>query len=263
MSKHRCYRFAYPLPGHKDRELLPFQLRDGEGGLFMREAVAAHGYAYAGPIINYPSSGPDLIPFDDGRLRETDVILLTTRPPMDDRNVGDKKGIRRGYTTLEEKLLEGALRRYFARCARSEVLLTDEIARISPEIARRQSCMFRQNGGAMYYSYGSPTTGEWRHFKKDPQPLTAAFLVYEEHAWPGGPALLAAFGMGGTETLVWSYFLATRLSHLLFTTSFAMAELRAPLLAEPPTRIDLPAAWEGVLLGVAQPKPGRGPRRAA
>jgi len=248
MSKHRCYRFAYPLPGHKDRELLPFQLRDGEGGLFMREAVAAHGYTYAGPIINYPSSGPDLIPFDDGRLRETDVILLTTRPPMDDRN---------------EKLLEGALRRYFARCARSEVLLTDEIARISPEIARRQSCMFRQNGGAMYYSYGSPTTGEWRHFKKDPQPLTAAFLVYEEHAWPGGPALLAAFVMGGTETLVWSYFLATRLSHLLFTTSFAMAELRAPLLAEPPTWIDFADAWEVDLLGVAQPKPGRGPRRAA
>src|SRR2546426_4054859 len=32
-------------------------------------------------------------------------------------------------------------------------------------------------------------------------PLAAAFLLYATHAWPGGPALMAAFGIGGTVTL--------------------------------------------------------------
>jgi hypothetical protein len=258
MSKHDCYRFAYPMPIHKDRELQPFQLRDGEAGSHLREAIAPHGYTYAGPIINHPSRGPDLIPLDVSRLRRTDLIFLTTRPPMDDHNIGNKKLIRRSFTTLEDQLFNRVLRRYFARCARSEVLLTDEVARISPEIARRQSCEFYQNGGAAYYAYHSPTTGEWQHFQKDPQPPTAAFLVYEEHAWPGGPGLLAAFGIGGTETLVWSYHLATRLSHLLFTASFVMAELRAPRHADPPTWMDFADAWEVEILGVAKSTPDRG-----
>ena len=61
---------------------------------------------------------------------------------------------------LEEKLFEGPLRKRFERCARSEILLTNETAGISAEIARRQAIVFRQNGGAMYQSYGSPVARE-------------------------------------------------------------------------------------------------------
>ena len=143
MSEYRySYGFAYSLPGHKDRELLPFQLRDGEAGRLISGAVEKYGFKCAGSIINRPSPGPDLIPVDVSRLRGNDLILLTTRPPMD--NIGDKKVIRRSYTTLEEDLFNLVLRKYFQRCARSEVWLTDEVAKISPEIARRQSCVFRQ-----------------------------------------------------------------------------------------------------------------------
>jgi hypothetical protein len=262
MSEHRCFRFAYTLPCHKDRELYPFQLRDGDAAMFLAGAVAARGYRYEGPIVNYPSPGPDLVACDDGFLRESDLIILTTRPPMHDADIGDKKAIPRSYTTLEDKLFKGPLGARFAFCARSEIRLTDETAAIAPEIAKRQSSVYRQNGGAMYFSYGSPVTREWRHFKKAP-PLTAAFLVYAEHAWPGGPALLAAFGMGGTETLVWCHQLANRFQHLLFATSFAMVELRTPLLAAPPTTIAFADAWEVDILGVAQPRPRTGPRRAA
>ena len=262
MSEGRYYRLAYSLPGgHTDRELRPFQLRDGEAGRLMSGAVEKYGYTCAGSIINYPSPGPDLIPVDVSRLRGNDLILLTTRPPMD--NIGDRKAVQRSYTTLEDDLFNLALRKYFQRCTRSEVLLTDEVAKDLAGDRRRQSCQFRQNGGADYYAYGSPATNEWRHFARDPQPLTAAFLIYEEHVWPGGPALLVAFGMGGNETL-WSHLLAKQLSHLLFTTSFAMAELRAPRLAKQPMWTeDFAAAWEVEILGVAQPKPGSGPRRAA
>jgi len=255
MSKRCCYRFAYTVPGHKDRELQPFQLRDGEAASHMLRAIEARGYAYEGSIVNYPSPGPDLIPMDVSRLRPTDLILFTTRPPMDDLDIRDRKIIHRSFTTLEEDIFR-ALRPYFTRCARSEVLLTDEIAGISPEIATRQSCEFRQNCGAAYSAYGPRMTRDWRLFKDDPRPPTAAFLVHLEHVWPGGPGLLLAFGMGGVETLVWTYHLARRFSHLLFTSSFVMAELRAPRLAEPPVWMDFAEAWDVQILGVAKSTPG-------
>lgn len=261
MSTRRCYRFAYLTSSHKDREQYPFQLRDGDAALYLTDALGARGYRYAGPIFNYPSAGPSPIPFDDGFLRETDLILLTTRPPMNDDEIGDKKAIRRSFTELEEKLFEGPLSARFERCGRSELLLTNAAAKISPEIAKRQSIVFRQNGGANYQSYGSPTTRQWQRFKSQ-SPLTAVFLLYAEHAWPGGPALLAAFGMGGTETLVWCYQLATRFPHLLCTTPFAMAEMRTGVLPERPASMGFADSWEITILGAEEQKV-RGPKRAA
>jgi hypothetical protein len=261
MFERRCFRFAYLTPGRKGRERRPFQLRDGEAALFLMRALMEHGYRYAGPIFNYPSAGPDLIPSDVGFLRETDLILLVTRPPMHDWELPDKKGIPRSYTMLEACIFK-ALERWFKRCARSEILLAEESAAISAEIAMRQSIAFRQNGGAMYQTYGSPIRREWTQFRW-PHPLTAAFLVYAEHAWPGGPALLAAFGMGGTETLVWCYQLANRFRHLLFTTPFAMAELRTGPIAGCPTSIEFADEWEVTILGAAPATPALGPQPVA
>ena len=257
MLTRRCFRFAYLTCSRKDRERYAFQLRDGEAALWIMQALAERGYRFAGPIVNYPSSRENPDPCDGSFLREDDLIVLTTRPPMNDADIPDKKGIPRSYTPLEKALFDGPLSRHFLRCARSEVLLTDETAGISREIAHRQSMIFRQNGGAMYQSYGSPA-GAWQKFKQPP-PLTAAFLVYTEHAWPGGPALMAAFGMGGTETLVWCYQLASRFQDLLFTTPFAMVELKSPPAGPRPATITFADAWEVTILGVAQPGSTRGP----
>jgi hypothetical protein len=262
MVQGRCFRFAYTMPCHKDREHLPFQLRDGDAAAFLMGALIERGYRYGGLIINYPSKGPDLIPFDDSFLAETDLILLTTRPPMNDGDLGERKGIPRSFTTLEDKLFAGPLRERFKKCARSEILLSNATAGISAEIAKRQAIEFRQNGGAMYQSYGSPITRQWRRFKHL-HSLTAAFLLFTEHAWPGGPALLAAFGMGGTETLVWCYQLATRFPHLLCKTGFAMAEMQTSPVTERPASMDFADSWEITILGAEEPAPLRGPNRAA
>jgi len=267
MLTRRCYRFGYLTSSRRDRDLYPFQVRDGDAAALLLQAVADHGYRYAGPIVNYPSPRPatfpaTTVPFDDRFMCERDLILITTRVPMNDWEIADKKGIPRSYTTLEQKLFAGPLSEHFTFCARSEVKLTNETASISNEIAKRQSMLFRQNGGATYQSYGSPITGQWARFKAG-NPLTAAFLVYAEHAWPAGPGLLAAFGMGGTETLVWCYLLATRFQHLLFTTRFAMAELEAPAASERPTTIAFADTWKVTILGAAQPRPAHGPQRAA
>jgi hypothetical protein len=78
--------------------------------------------------------------------------------------------------------------------------------------------------------------------------VTAVYLAYLAHAWPGGPGLLAAFGIGGTETLGWCYLLATRFRELVCTVPFVMAEIEAK---EPPGRphtIDFVDGWNVRLL---------------
>src|SRR4029077_19618810 len=103
---------------------------------------------------------------------------------------------------------------------------------------------------------------EWRNFEPA-QPLTVAFLVYAQHAWPGGPAFLAAFGMDPMATLSWSWQLATRLPHLLCSTPFAMAEMKIASSKEPPSRMSFTDAWEVDPLGVPEPTRGQGATPAA
>jgi hypothetical protein len=227
----------------------------------LMQALAALGYRFEGPIINYPSEGPGIIRTDHGSLRETDLILLTTRPPMNDCELGDRRIIRRSFTDLEEKLFSGPLGAAFERCSRSEILLSHAAAAVSAGIAMRQSMVFRQHGGAAYQSYGSPITRKWYRFEKQ-DALTAVFLLYVEHAWPGGPAFLAAFGVGAKETLVWCHQLARRFQHLLCTTPFAMGEMRTGTLPKPPESLSFADSWEINLVGVAK-EPLRGPRQAA
>jgi hypothetical protein len=186
-----------------------------------------------------------------GFLRPEDLILLVTRAPMDDLRLGDNKAIRRSDTELEERLFK-ALHRWFETCGRSQVELTDAAAAISPEIAERQCMMFFQNGGASYKNYGPRGCYDKdRKYFENRHRLTPAFLVYEEHAWPGGPGLQAAFGMGGPETLAWCRLLATRFSHLLCKTPFVMAEMHTKRLPTRPDTIAFADSWEVRLLGGA------------
>lgn len=259
MARRRLFWFGYHRPSRRDREVHPSQMRDGEAALCLADALVDHGFRFESPICNYPSEGPDLIPFDMDMFDETDLILLATRPPMHDKLIGDRRGMDRSFTVLEETLFQGPLRMHFERCARSEVLLTHETARISAEIAARQSMLFRQNGGAGYQSYGAPCTRVWPRFERG-ETRSAAFLVYAEHAWPGGPAFLAAFGMGGTETLGWAYLLRTRFADLLCTTPFAMVELR-PRGPKLPQTLDFVESWDAELLGQAG-RPRSAPRVA-
>jgi len=230
-----------------DRPLYPFQMRDGYAALSLVTALTEQGYRFAGPIFNYPSDGPKLIEVDDTYLGENDLIVLTTRPPMNDQQVPDRRGHKRSFTTTEQKVFD-ALSKYLEWCTRVEVVLTAAAAATSPEVAARRSNEFRQNGGSTYRAYGSPVT---REFVKVPlrDARTAVFLIYEGHAWPGGPGLLAAFGMGGTETLVWCHLLATTYRRYLCTTPFVMAEMRTGHLPERPATMGFAEERKVTILG--------------
>jgi hypothetical protein len=244
------HQFAYAMRPRDDRPQYPFQMRDGYAALALSPALVALGYEYSTPIFNFPSDGPDLIEVDDSYLGENDVIVMTTRPPMHDHKVPEKKGFKRSFTTLEQKVFD-ALARSIETCTRVDFVLTARAAATSPEVNKRQSSAFRQNGGSSYRSYGSSVTREFVRVRTN-DTRTAAFLIYEEHAWPGGPGLLAAFGMGGLETLVWCHRLATEFRHLLCTTPFVMAEMRPARLPERPDTMAFADAWEITILGPTQ-----------
>jgi hypothetical protein len=228
------------------RPQYPFLMRDAPAALYLITALTEQGYKYADPIFNFPSHGVDLTDVDDTYLGENDLIVLTTRPPMHDWEVGERKGFKRSFTTTEQKLFR-ALGKSIQSCTRVEVVLTPAAAATSPEVARRRSNWFYQFGST-YRRYGDPVTRKF--VKVQPSDArTAVFLIYEAHAWPGGPGLLAAFGMGGTETLVWCQRLAKEYRHLLCTTPFVMAEMRTGPVPERPHSMDFARTWEVTILG--------------
>jgi hypothetical protein len=257
---HDSYSFTYPVPVRDDRTADPSRMRDGLALTFLSTAVAPLGYRYRGAIFNFPPNGRGPSSYDGSDVSAGSLIIQPTRPPMNDGELPDRKKTLRSCSELEKRLFKGPLARWFIRCSRVEIVLTDAAARVSPAIAERQSLLFYQNRAAHYRTYGSPQSGCFRHFNGER--LTAAFLVHTEQAWPGGPGYLVAFGMRGIDTLVWCYLLATRYAHLLCTTPFVMAELRT---GDCPERIDTMAfadSWEATILGQA-PHPSAGPLQAA
>jgi hypothetical protein len=247
--QRRFFRFAYPLPGLGGGDVLPHQLRDADAALFLHARLTQLGFEYAGPIINYPcarADAPDGVPVDDTFLRPGDLVLLTTRPPLHDEEDGVKSRVQRSHTTLEAKIFE-CLRQHLLRCSRRQVILPDARGREFPDVAKYLNVEFKQTHGAPIRKFQPLGSRGWQ--RPPPGAHSLAYLIYEEQAWPGGPAMLASFGICGTDTLVWNQLLAKRFPQLICSVSFAMA------LLTPPPRVgsrrspgDLSQGWEVSLL---------------
>lgn len=257
MASRNLYLFLYHSGVAKGRDNQPFRMRDLEAAMTLAFALQRHGFGHPTMIYNYPDAGPGPYPSDLGRFAQDDLIVITTRPPLDDAEVGNRRVVDRSYTALEYALFD-ALRGTFCTCARPEIVLAPAIASMDDAFKSRRSFLFHQNGGAMLGAYGDPDTQEYTYPKGDER-VTAAFLVYVPHAWPGGPGLLVAFGLGGTETLVWAHQLATTYRDLLCTTTFAMAELSAAPIVCRPEDSTFADAWDVRLIGRAPLLPGPAP----
>lgn len=265
-AARRWYRFSYHNQRKgADRTLFPHQLRDGDAALFLAPVLEAQGYSYGGPIFNYPHPQQpprELVPVNEAALglRAHDLLLLTTRPPLDDVEEGRKARVLRSYTTLEDKIFRHAIRPHLARSTRSQIIVAEEHARAFGAVATRRNLVFRlyrrrRQGDApsrtdlgacisRYLPHGSTV---WHEPPRECS-LSAAYLIFEKHAWPGGPALLAGFGMGGMETLVWAYLLRTRFSHLVGARRFVMAEIVERDVPEPPLTMGFADRWDVRLL---------------
>lgn len=151
------------------------ELRDGHAFAELAMLLRMGECRYGGLLLNYPApAGHVKIP----DLTSTDLLVLTTRPPLSDDEL-DSRPIRRSGTPLERIVLE-SVRQALRICRRSCVILSEEMARRLPEHYRSRGEMeFTLNGPACYRRYRTPYT------KKKP-----------EHQWciePAGSLRTCAF----------------------------------------------------------------------
>lgn len=249
----RWFRFTYLVPGREDRELRPFQTRDDAAALALHDALFAGGYRFGGYIYNYPAKPQPPIKVDDSFLRPQDLLVLTTRPPLHDWDDGDRNRVHRSHTTLEEKVFT-CIKRHLTHCSRSKVTVSDTHARAWSEVARMVNVQFRLKRGAKIdavMTYGSDT---WQRDLAS-TPTTVAYLIFEAHAWEGGPGLLVSFGMSGTDTLAWNFILATQYPELIASVPFVMAEITAEERPARPQTLEFLRHWQIRLLTPYAPAP--------
>lgn len=245
MTTRYFHRFSYFTAQKRDRDLLLHQLRDGDAALELSDVLFSEGYRYGGLILNYPTEGKlDRRALDDTFLKPRDLVLLTTRPPLDDTVDQPRKRLDRSYTTLEEKIF-AALRQYFQHCSRSQVIISEGVARQLPGTFNKRNIQFKQNLSPVYDAC------DGRKYSGRP-PLTAVYLVSIPEAWTGGPGLLCVFGMGGKETLGWTHLLRTRYNglvpRLLKSGGMIMAEIEQQEIRVPPDSLSFSQDWKMEIL---------------
>ncbi len=261
LKKRRCFLNAYFNQTREDRAVLPFQIRDVAAALALYDALKDLGFRYAGSILNPPAEGTEIRPVDHSVFRPGDLIFQVTRPPKDDKEYGNKKGIPRSYSSLEQVILGpgGPMAEWFKTLTRKDIVLTPRALAVSPAIAARRTTEYLQYTSSRY-KYTISADGEKRPWKKS-DARTATFLVYCSELWKDGPSFLSCFGLSGLDTLIWCRVLATRFPHLLTTTPFCMAEIPTDCAPIDPMTTIFVDEWPAEILGTAPWTPPAAPAR--
>ena len=214
------------------------KIRDGLAIAELVPALILEKYHYGGAVLNVPMAVQPAL-CKRGKFRATtltppwcasDIVLLLTRPALDDPSVPmpGGRGPRRIDTSGSELELitYNALRRFFGTCTRSRVTLTSEVQFASRD-ARFRDIRFRVQASKHVRAAGAV---DWflpkgaKPQRPDFANLTVGYLAAIPSACTSSPRVLAVFGMGGTETL-W-------LTRLLTTT--LRAELQAAIRTPAP-----------------------------
>ena len=117
MSSKRVFRFAYHASQISDVRMRMHQGRDADALLELLPVLNQKGYRYEGLLLNPPSEKREDAPVVDiSFLSASDLVVLTTRPPLHDIEAGDKRPIRRSFTNLEELIFAALRPKYLAWC---------------------------------------------------------------------------------------------------------------------------------------------------
>jgi hypothetical protein len=229
------HRFAYSMPLRAGEMAKPSKIRDGAAFTELTAPLAKLGYEYGDIIFNSP--------FDPKRdkklgqehfnfIKPKDLIVLATRPPLDDRRHGDKKHLDESYTHLEEQVF-AEFRKYLAICARSHVQLTQAIG----ADFEKADFMFYQHKSARLKFF--KRLDEFRNRKPAKDSETAIGFFLRTPAIPVYRCgLLACFGMGGWETLIWNRIVRTRFPKWVNRPSFVIGQFDMRGLPPRPPTLD-------------------------
>ncbi len=201
------------------------ELRDGHAFAELAGVPCMPGRSYGGLLPNYSAPQGEVgMP----TLGPSDVLVLTTRPPLSDNDEMDSRPIKRSGTRLETAVLN-RVGQIFRVCNRANVRLSESVAaQLPPAYRNRAEMVVNVNGPVRYTRYRMPHTksraeGRW-HVEPENSLRTPAFLLFTRI--PDGPMLLNAFAMDGPRTLIWCYLVRTRFPQFLDSARFVMAEMR-------------------------------------
>ncbi len=213
----------------------PSKIRDGAAFTELTARLTKLGYEYGDIIFNSPFD-----PKKDKKLgrehfnfiKPKDLIVLATRPPLDDRKHGDKKHLDESSSHLEEQVF-AEFRKYLAICARSHVQLTQAVG----AKFERADLMFYQHKSARLKYF--KRLDEFRNKKPTKDSETAIGFFLRVPAIPVyGCGLLACFGMGGWETLIWNRIVRTRFPKWVNRPSFVIGQFDMRGLPPRPPTLD-------------------------
>jgi hypothetical protein len=197
-----------------ERPLRPHEIRDGDVFVETQAALTRLGHEYGGRIINHQveHGGPDRSMQDVAGLGKNDILVISSRPPMNQHTqaVGGVRISLPSASEFEQKILFKELRRYLVHCSRKEIGLDLKMAEsLLPAYWDREQLEFyvkpaKGRFEAAYYT----TSGRagCAKFKKDR--TTVGYLIYTEPLeMPGGqtgPRVLALFGVSGTVGIIFA-----------------------------------------------------------
>ena len=202
-------------------------LRDSTACLFLYELIKGK-YNFGGVLYNIPpdvyfpeKKKDDLVFSPLPNLSNNDLILLTTRPAMNDDKEIDKRWLLKSGLEFEKIVLQN-MEKFFHYCSRQYIILSQEIKydglyraiKFKLKIDARIACK------ADVKDLDSLET-ICKKNKSLKSNKTVGYIVYipelvnESLKEIGNPGLLSVFSLNGTMTLVWSYLVLTRYSHLI------------------------------------------------
>lgn len=267
----KSHRFAYMTEPAREDDLRPHELRDGDAYAALLPGLIRLGYEAGAPFINHPvcSGVPDTSLADMSLLSEEDLLVLTSRPPMNERNVrGGSRQVKASHPSnnlFEQAVLFPMLRQYLAYCSRNQIVLhSDQAQRLEQGYGNRGDLDFylKPNQKKNRYEASYSLAGGGSKFKPfQDDRTTAAYLIHtpplQMPDGKKGARVLAAFGVSGTIGLIFSHHLGYQkppafvglLEDALKRPGFAMMEITVTKDVPPfYTTLDFSDEWEYKLI---------------
>jgi hypothetical protein len=239
------YRLTYSNAGPDDAPQL-FKDRDALAFCELAAALAGIGYRYGTTIFLYPGDERKLAEFP--KFRPSDVLVMTTRPPIHDEGglIPPRRKVIRAANPEESELqaiLFGELLKYFAYSTRKHMeLAAHSLQCLRP--AERQKWQHVE-----LYKYYIPTKTHsaaevLRHFVGPeafpPDPTrhsSIAFFLRLNQVRGINCDFVASFGMDAYSTLIWNRMIRMRHADWLASPRFVAAELiyKTPIPPRPLT----------------------------
>ena len=236
---HPFLFFGTPDRG-RDHE--PYQARDMICLPHLQAALQQQGYQLGEVILNTPpqnGEAKDTVAPVAIRLGANDTLLIVTRIPLND-DPTDKKRVLRGYTEHEPMVFEAASRKFWT-LSRQKALLREHLwAQARAGFENRVNITYYLQNGARLHQLRRAQYG--RAEAPPAEPRGSAFLLNTELR-PGGPRMIAVFGMDSHLTMVWSQIVARQHPEWLVQPGFTMVDLIRKRIPKRTTLLTFAQEW--------------------